>query len=147
MFVPEFLYQLSARDQQVTWLDPIARVFVASVAAATVIPSFTVPTDRVFILTNSHISGVGGGAQTVARIALALTPPGGLVAAGPNVDVEGLEVPGAPNIARLSWTGELMVPPAWMVSAIVLFSAGAVANTVNLNLNGCLIPVANIQRV
>ena len=47
----------------------------------------------------------------------------------------------------LNWSGEIIIPPDWNVRGFALFNAGVAVNSLFVNLQGILIPVANIQRL
>jgi hypothetical protein len=140
---PEYLYKLSSRDQQVTWLDPRFDALSVAAAAASVQSTLRVPDGRVLVLSAAVVDAIAGAAQTLDRIVLFCEPPdpstisfrisGGIFAASVEQFV--------------TWTGQLVIPPNWKVAATARFNAGVAANTVALSLAGILIPVGNIQRV
>lgn len=69
MLFPEFLYQLSGRDQQVTWLDP--RLIVNSgngLALAVSAIAFTVPDNQVLIMTSFVGRADPGAGQACTRL-------------------------------------------------------------------------------
>lgn len=145
MFFPEFLYQLTARDQQVTWLDPTLRADSTSAAAASVSSTiFTIPQGQVLILLNAMCRGTPGGAQFVARTRIDVLPP----AASNNFFLASDDTIGGAGLSlSVTWTGEVLIPATWQLRGVADFNAGAVANTIEFHFMGILIPAANIQRV
>lgn len=145
MRFPELLYQLSARDQQVTWLDPRFDQQSTSLLAISVpTPVFQVPVDRVFVLCAAAVRADPGAGQNVDSLVIQILAPAG--SAGFNLK-QRTEVAAANINVDLDWTGEILLPPAWQIRGIGSFNAGAVANLVVHNFFGILIPVGNIQRV
>lgn len=144
MFFPEFLYQLSPRDQQVTWLDPVITRVAVAVASINPIAVFTVPADRCLILQTASMEATPGLGQNVAQQFLFTRSQGG----GQNFTFRSDVTPGAANTTlTLDWSGSILVPANWTVQGSGVFNAGAVANGVVLMLHGILIPVSNIQRL
>lgn len=144
MFFPEFLYRLSSRDQQVTWLDPRFDSLTASAAGLTVEVDFTVPSDRPLILTSANIVATPGAGQAVIAMLLRSLAQGD--SSPVNLAAREIEVAVAGS-RFLNWTGEVILPPAWSLRARASFSAAVNPNDVELHLAGILIPVGNIQRV
>lgn len=145
MFFPEFLYQLSGRDQQVSWLDPVAFFIQDAQLATTVSVLFTVPTESVLVLQHAFAQYSPAGAQTANIKKLELLPP---VTTVPELRLDEDRVTGGAGVTqKLSWQGSIIVPATWRVRAHSTFSAAGVANTVNLTILGILLPIGNIQRV
>lgn len=142
MFFPEFLYQLSARDQQITWLDPVIRNLDVSVAAVVVNADAFLANDRALILTNAVVNAFAGAAQTSDNTSLFLIPPGSSISIG----LRGERPAAAANVI-LNWVGQVLVPPGWTLRGAAAFNAGVAANRVVFDFAGMLIPVGNIQRV
>jgi hypothetical protein len=146
MLVPEFLYQLSGRDQQVTWLDPrIQRVSEsqASVSFSTV--ADIVPEGRALILLNASLLVAPGGAQTVnaASAFIAVVVPN-----GPTRRIATLNfTPAGAEDVALNWVGQILLPPGWGLLGGAAFNLGVAANVLTFDYFGVLIPVGNIQRV
>jgi hypothetical protein len=144
---PEFLFQLSARDQQVTWLDPLITDQVVSAALTTVDALIRVPDGRCLILTTAVTSVDPGAGQNFTAITLALLAPGPVATANV-VEIAENRTPGAADANfALAWSGAVLVPPGWAVLARNVFNSGVAANVTRLNITGMLIPVGNIQRV
>jgi hypothetical protein len=141
---PEQLYELSARDRQVTWLDPFYQR--ATQAAAAVNLSLVwgqVPEGRVLFLQS---------------LAVRVIPAAPLIA---NSGWAGVQVPGASVVAHIltgmpfttpptpsvfMWQGSILVPPRWQFEASVDFS-GVGAHVIEGFAIGVLVPIGNIQRV
>jgi hypothetical protein len=144
MIFPEFLFRLSQRDQQVTWLDPVSLQVSSAVAAASITAIGTVvPIDRVLVLTNAIMLATAGAAQTTQQQSLQVVAVGGFVT---TIAIDTI-VSAAAGRAPLNWAGQVLVPPSWTVRAVGTFNAGAAVNNVDISLHGILIPAGNIQRV
>jgi len=141
---PEFLYQLSARDQQVTWLDPVIARPETIDAAAFNVARFAVPDGRMLVVANVCLHSFTAGVTTISLMRLTLFPP-----AGAGVMDLAIRTPVAGLTADvLNLNGlEVLVPAQWIVEARTTFSAGAAGNTTRLNLAGILLPIANVQRI
>lgn len=153
-FWPEGLYQLSARDRQVTWLDPLldgptGATLVGPLRSVTIgtdgSVSRQVPDGRVLVLQSVvgyFAPGTAANANTLAR--LLIRPP----TAG-TLEVwlrEQRQAAAAGFSTELAWQGSVIVPPQWFVQAYGEFDAGA-DNEIALNIAGILIPVGNVQRL
>lgn len=143
MIFPEYLYQLSKRDLQVTWLDPALRSVVTSVAAANVTSDFTIDNGRILVLTHVHGFVIPGGGQNVTLLSLLIVDPGGTLIRLVTDDTN----QAADFRAESTWQGELIIPPGWTIRATADFNAALAANRVDLSLGGILIPVGNVQRL
>lgn len=147
MIFPELLYQLSPRDQQVTWLDPVIRRVTTTQAALTVNAlDEVVPTGRAFLLTNATLFADPGAGQNIDDIGLniAVLNPG----AGVAVRIATRSgAAGADLLAILNWTGQILIPAGWQLQGSAHFNALGAANEIRFDLMGILIPIGNIQRV
>lgn len=146
MLFPEFLFQLSARDQQVTWLDPLLTLVSFSALTVTVAASFVVPDGKALILTSACGEALPDVTQLVTRIGLTTLPPtapagSGRLFAGANFSA------GAGIQGTVNFSGAMIIPPQWTIRATGIFNSGVAANTTLLHLHGVLIPIGNIQRV
>jgi hypothetical protein len=142
---PEQLYQLTKRDQQVTWIDPLIQRVVVSLANAVVSTDFQVPTDRALLVQGLFCETIPGAAQNATGIFLgALSPPAGT---GIFVLLNANRTAGAVGARTFTeWRGELVIPANWIVRAQGNFNAGVAANQVDLHMYGLLIPAANVSR-
>jgi hypothetical protein len=140
---PEYLYQLSARDQQVTWLDPLITVVTQSTAGTAVTATYTVPNDRALILQAAVLVILAGAAQTSneAYLGASRLATGAIFRFANSVYAAALQ----PD--PLEFSGSLVIPAQWNVTGTAGFNAGVAANIVSLNIFGILIPIANIQRI
>lgn len=146
MFFPEFLYQLSKRDQQVTWLDPrFAQESASAAALGATVEVLQVPDGQCFILQTFFAEAIPGLAQGVTRILLELIPPTG----GLTQRIAGAHwTPAVANQTReTQFSGSLLIPPGWRLQARGGYDAGAAANTITGDVNGIFIPVGNVQRL
>lgn len=146
MLIPEFLYRLSQRDEQVTWLDP--RLLASSLSQAAVGPAlnlFTVPPGNVLVLSSVVGRGVAGGAQTMSELVLEVNTP---QQTEPLVTLTGQVFDPAVSTARfITWSGQLIIPAEWIIRIVGTFNAAVAANTIRGSVAGILIPVANVGRV
>lgn len=145
MFFPELLYQLSARDQQVTWLDPqLSRVQASNAATSVGINWLEVPVGRALVLTNLQLRGSPGLAQACTRLIAEMTPRGG----GTTVNIANDDFAAVANLAQnVNWSGEIIIPADWIISVAASFDAGAAANSIDISGAGILIPLGNVQRI
>lgn len=143
MFFPELLYQLSARDQQVTWLDPLLLSLDASSAAVDVFAVRAVPQGSALVLQALSVFADPGAGQNIVDQQLRIQDESGV-----SIVLKRDAAAAAANINRsIDWQGSILVPPNWLVVGFASFNAGVAANAVELNLVGVLIPIGNIQRV
>lgn len=152
MFFPESLYQLSARDLQVSWLDPVFFREESSVAAVSHEITYTVPQGRALLLQNLVADAAAGAAQTCSDMQTMARPPTTnqqfYIAVNWYNGGGGFPVSAAaPQQRAVNWAGQLLVPELWRVSIQANFSAAANPNFCHLSVIGLLIPIANVQRV
>lgn len=144
MFPPELLYQLSARDQQVTWLDPIFdRGDVTTAAVSVAATLHTVPDGRVLVVHSVHAEARPGAAQACTELAIVARAAG-----MPNRRLAASFFTVTANLPRsVDWSGSILLPPDGVIIAVGTFDAGVAGNNVLGDVMGVLIPVGNIQRV
>lgn len=148
MLVPEQLIRLSARDQQVTWLDPlIISVGLSQAIIDIAVDSAQVPLGRMFILSHASMDITpGGGAQVFTQqIRLHSGPPPNLL---PFVTLKQQlsNVPLAGDEGSLDWDGHVYLMPGQFLRARATLSSGVPVHTINLQAWGILVPIANVQR-
>jgi hypothetical protein len=146
VFVPEYLYQLTDRDQRLTWLDPVLFFERISGLLATIDVTFTVPDGRLVILQHAFLNLTPGAGITAQQKVLELLPPGAAQLPKPCLirsDVNS----GAGVTGQFNWQGSIAVPSLWRVHANCTFSGIGAINGVELSLIGALIPIGNVQRV
>jgi hypothetical protein len=147
MFFPEFLFQLSARDQQVTWLDPFAGDIVDTAAAVSVTSTgFTVPNARAFLLQSASAVANPGAAQAVTSIVVSVIRPDPDTT-GARLSERDSAAAAANTSKTANWAGSILVPPGWRVIATANFDAGVAVNNLRLGIVGLFIPIGNIQRI
>lgn len=144
-FFPESLYQLSERDQKVTWLDPALRTANLQLSATVVtVNLLTVPTDRAFLLQSATALGIPTAGQAVTALGIIARPPSSAV----NIRIHQENFPIVASQQRnVNWSGSLILPPNWLLVCIGEFDIGAAANLTILDAIGMFIPSGNIQRV
>lgn len=143
-FFPELLYQLSARDQQVTWLDPLIQIASASAAQLSVDSVIDVPEGQVLLLKSVSSGATPGAAQNVDTQEILVNARGATIATRL---VGRRHNPGSAISDFINWTGTILVPAGWQIRGRGTFSAGAAANATSLHVVGTLIPLGNVQRV
>lgn len=145
----EFLYELTPRDMQQSWLDPVIVTTNGLVAASVVFTTYEIPIGRCLLLRSCVANADGGGAQTVDRVTLELFPPDESVVAIAISEKITTNVGNA--AAKISmnteWSGEILVPQEWTLRARGNYSAAVAANSIELHVIGLLIPIGNIQRI
>lgn len=142
----DFLYELSQRDQQVTWLDPTAFTLTASGLNTQVDATYAVPVGLCLILMSLCGNGSAGAGQNNIRITLELSPPSDLGNFVAISEVTSAQIGVATPTLSLPWSGRLYIPQLWTIRCRSSFSASAFANFSELNVLGMLIPIGNIQR-
>lgn len=147
MFFPELLYQLSARDQQVSWLDPSVSRITAGAAAPTVTANLlTVPAGLALILQALSVGLDPGAAQSILNVAFRILPPAPAAAPEVLISNEWFVLTANQNRAH-NWQGSVLVPPGWRLACVGTFDAGAANNVVDASHMGILIPIGNVQRI
>lgn len=147
--IGEFLYQLSPRDMQQSWLDPVIVTVNGLTTASVVTASYEVPMARCLLLRSSVANADGGGAQTVDRVTLELLPPDESNIAVAISEKITTNVGSGSNKLSMNteWNGEIVIPQEWTLRARGNFSAAVSANSIELHIVGLLIPIGNIQRI
>ena len=146
----EFLYELTPRDMQQSWLDPVIITSNGLTAASVVTASYEVPVGRCLLLRSSVANADAGGAQTVDRVTLELLPPDeSNIAIAISEKISSNVGTSATSKVSMNteWSGEVVVPQEWTVRARGNFSAAVSANSIELHVVGLLIPIGNIQRI
>jgi len=146
MFFPESLFQLSQRDLQVTWLDPLITRNLLAIANAVVSADLTVPTGRVLLLTHIHAETVPDAAQNATGLFVgALPPPAGT---GTFVLLAANRTAGGAGVRTMvDFDGQVLIPSGWIVRAQGTFNAGVNVNQAEAHIWGMLFPIGNIQRL
>lgn len=144
---PDYLYELTARDEQVMPIEILYHSFGASTstnATQVFMPiNYTVPADRILCLTTLNADVTAGAAQ------LALSTffnffLGGSTTIRP-LSISHNRAPAVRSIGCLT-VPYLYVPPNTTIQAVSLFDAGAASNTSGqVTMSGILLPRGNIQ--
>jgi len=143
-FFPEFLFQLSSRDQQVTWLDPFSqRIIVSALSLGVEADAARVPLGKVLLLQSVAAQADPGAGQLVNSVVISLRPQPN----GPPVNLAAIGSTAVDLLQFLNWSGSIIVPSEWLITANSSFNAAVAANQTVLDVIGMLIPVGNIQRV
>lgn len=143
MNFPEFLYNLTARDQQ---LAPIELWYggTTGTALATGIqtPNYQVPPDRILVITSAYLLLAPGAGQS--GLSASLSVQNITNGASTRIDAHTFAAPAAAQWAENGEFSSVIVPPNGLVFAVGFFNAGAVANSVRWEASGVLIPRGNI---
>jgi len=147
MIFPEFLYQLSERDQQTTWLDPVVS-FVRVAGGLTVLTStFTVPVGRMLLLTSACVFGLPGAGQSCNGVRVEVRPRDAALAVVIARWVPVTLPSPVTNPITINFSGQVIVPADWTVVSLGDFTFAAANNTLDASLTGILLPIGNVQRV
>jgi len=143
--IGEYLYQLRARDDQVTPLDLLCQRdnFIAS--AVTLTTLYVVPTDKVLRLQNVFHHSVGGAAQAPTVVTIRIVDPVTLNAFADLFVTTGPVLVGLQNFTSLFGL-DTYVHPGFGIRFQTTFAAGAVANQITTTLMGFLMPRGNISQ-
>lgn len=144
-FWPEALYELSARDRQVTWLEPV--IFRGNETGdnfGSVI--YTVPDGRLLLLQNAYLQVWPDVGNQVTDWKILIGAP------GPSFQETYLRASQGVTFAinlvlNEYWSGSVVVPEKWSVRGIGVFSGAAVGDYVDFSMHGLLVPIGNVQRV
>lgn len=147
MKIPELAYQFRLpKDTASSTLEQVLAYPAATAVAATSVihELYRCPADRLFILTNLGGSALAGVAQLPTRIRV--------MANRNNVDYVIYDEFANANTGHYdattrrltaTWHGELWFHPGWLIRAVGTFDAGGVANSVEMSVQGFLIPRGN----
>lgn len=145
--IGDYLYELSARDQQLSWLDPLITRVTLSSNTVTVEPQYEVPSGKALLLRSVSIWGDAGTTQTVTSLFIELAhTTAGFETYLATIFSEQLTTATKNDIA-LNWSGLIVLPQNWIIRGTSNFDNGVNANTSSISLVGMLIPIGNIQRV
>lgn len=144
---PEQLYQLSRRDEKISWLDPINIAISTSATNTAVSVSGAFNLERINLINALNASSFPA-ADAATALVITLQPP-----VGPQsielarIDRLALGNNGFPLTVRCTFPGGLFVPRGWRLATLGAFSAATGVNAVNLSITGVAIPSANFDRV
>lgn len=143
-FFPEFLYQLSERDQALTWLEPVLHVVDVNAAAASLEARYVIPNDRALLLQHAAIL-VAPQATLIStlRILELMMPVSETEVVLKRVRLDGAVAQSFTD----DWQGSILVPPSWIIRAFGSFNGALANNEVALFIIGMLMPVGGIVRV
>lgn len=140
---PEYLYKLTARDEQVTPLEIFSVFDTDSVALAqiTLLSPYVVPEGKILILNNVDYEVDAGGAQFPLNAGLTYFPPRQSGSAGNLASVNFDAMLSTP--CKESIQCDIALPGGSSLLGVANFSAGGIANTFSISLYGILIPRGN----
>lgn len=144
---PELVYQFRLpKDTASPTLEQILYGTQDVSAAATTVDTsatpYTCPGDRVAIITQALLKAQPGAAQWCTRLRLMLNRGGEVF---PIAGREGFTAAAAPGYVYYNLSQPIHLHPGWSLYANGSFNAGAVANFVQICLQGFLIPRGNIS--
>jgi len=143
---PEYLYRLTARDEQVTPLE-IVNVFGTSGALATPTPPIaafgTVPKGKIFLITSVNATLIPGGAQLPLSWQLQVFRPGVSNVGLCSGSFSGTTTAALPLYG--SKGGPFYIPEDYQFVGQSVFNAGAANNSFRLDITGIYIPRGNFQ--
>lgn len=142
MFLPDDLYHegLNPRDLS-GWPFNfyVDKQSSAQAAAQFSVSTALVPVDRALTVMCINATFQSGGAQTVGLVRLYISD--GTV----THFLKDEFTPSNPTNHAINIIEELIIPPNWKIGAMGNFSAGALANTINLYVTGWLIPAGGLR--
>lgn len=140
MFFPPFLYQLTPRDDQVTWLEVLfERVTGAALATTVFTGVYVIPKGRILLLQNVEAFAQSGAGQTCSRISVFVDNLG----SNPSYNVASFTFPTPLLNASFCHNPGILVGEGKQVRAEATFNAGANSNSLILSIAGMLIPRGN----
>jgi len=138
---PFFLYERTYKDMAGVQLETVVDRIDTTAANVDVRAIFSVPVDRIFILSHLHSAFVPGAGQNINSRFLVAVPPSVTLTGVLNELGSGA----ANTTVFLDVTpGEVWIPPAYTIEARGNFNAGVAANSVQLSVFGLLIPRGNV---
>lgn len=144
--IGDFLYEISQRDMQLSWLDPLFHRERITTATASISVEYTVPLGRVLLLSSAVASAVAGSLLTTTLVSI------GFVKTSASSEFDLMVLPSdqlttaAKNRYSANWSGRVTVPQDWIIKSSAAFSGTTDVNSLTLSLIGMLIPIGNIQR-
>jgi len=142
LIVPELAYQFqTAVDTAGGTIDIVLRDAITSgLVTSLTTDIFTVPTEKVFILTAGNVQANSGAGQLSNLVAFQIHP----VALEPG-RILFLRERTPALVQEANWSGELWMPPGSKLSGVGTFDAGANSNSLSVGIVGVLIPRGNIH--
>lgn len=155
-FPPSFLYQLTARDEQVTGIEIVQ--FYSSIvsSAATIVDTgvagansgfYVVPKGRLLVVQAFTIESLPGAAQSIQYHSMQVSrdySAAGMLNAIPVFSVSHANAAGNNMRSGSFQMNEILVPEGGCVGAKAQFSAGAAANSLQFFMHGFTIPRGNV---
>jgi hypothetical protein len=142
--IPEVAYQFRlARDTAESTLEQVA-VNGQSLQASTLVTIsalYTVPSNRILILSSMCAVGVGVGGQIPQYVQMRVRQGGGVTQL--IAEQSAITVPAAAARLACNWSGQVWLHPGWQISVRAAFDAGAAVNELYGYLYGMLIPRGN----
>lgn len=146
--VPLPLYQITGRDEKITWLDPVAQFQTLNQNAAAIEVDYVVPIDRALVLNAANALGFPDPAISVRRVIIQLVPPSPGATKPAVAEAGDLGTAPAVNVPRVTnFSGSIIVPAGWSVRGHTTFSGAGAGNSTSMTVIGILIPKGNIQRL
>jgi hypothetical protein len=131
---------LTPKDYAGNFANIAALTVVATGAATQVNADYTIPIDRVLLISSIVCQGAGGGAQVLARQRIELLDESSIAL----VTIRGQITTNA--IDFLNFSEEVIIPAGYGIRAVNIFSAGVAVNTATLSVNGWLVPIGGLRK-
>lgn len=145
MLLPEVLYRLNKREEQIDWIEPFIQGITGNTINSTNFSAFVeMPEDRILILTAVSATAFNDVGNMTDILIELLNPQ----------ETEAFPLARRQEFAAgagskfLNYVGETLVPPRWKVQLRVVVSVvPVVAHTSFAGVHGFLLPRANISSV
>ncbi len=143
MLVPELTYQYAQlKDLAGGSLLLLNRNATFSDSATAVGGTlYTVPNDKILIVSSITVLLLPGATQTAIRVGVSLGFEGTALLRGPEIANAV-----ADTIIMVNWSGAAWIAPGEPLLTTGVFDAGANSNRVDLDLIGALVPRGNVQQ-
>jgi len=135
--IGDFLYALTARDQQAALLEPVIAARLSTLALASFSVAFQVPSGRAMLLKSFVMRATATGGQTINTVQFRVTR----LDQSANIAANAfLAAPPVDWFLQTANMNDIILMPLDILEAQATFSAGVAVNTISLDLNGLLIP-------
>lgn len=148
MKLPELAYQFrTPLDTASPTIEQKVEYLLSTAAANSVnTDAYTVPGNRILVLSHCFAYALAGAAQLPTRLRLMIRRNG---IDHTLIDEYAQAATGHYDAATrrqtITWTGEVWLHPGWILRGAGTFDAGAAANTVEVQWGGWLIPRGNVS--
>lgn len=149
MAIPiEQLYRLSARDEQLSWLQPVILGQLQGAASTAVGAGWTIPKSALVVAKKIFVRAIPAAGQRALLVQALLSPPEPSTAF---VLLGSKDVSNIPTVALQHdltvELGDMYISENWRITGQVLYDAGVGFNQLNVSFTGVQIPNGNVDRV